>query len=275
MLAEGKVRGALQPAKRDPAQWTATAAVRQRLIRARQLEAAALPDWAEFELRFAAAEQPYIAAAEIAEMASVRGEYDKALRTVKSIARDYLSLALPAAPESFWKLAFPMPWRSELEFASRANGVDPFLLAALIRQESEFNPRAVSRARAYGLTQVLPSTGRAISRRAGVHGFTSDMLFRPDVSLRIGAYHLRSMLDAHGGQEHLTLASYNAGKTRTDLWLTWYDYREAAEFVETIPFTETRTYVQAVLRNAAVYRKLYANRGGTRRGFVSYGMSGD
>jgi soluble lytic murein transglycosylase len=83
------------------------------------------------------------------------------------------------------------------------------------------------------------------------------MLFDPGINLKLGTYYLRSLLDAHDGRWEVTLAAYNAGKTRTDLWQSWYNYREPAEFVETIPFSETRGYVQAVLRNADVYRRLY------------------
>ena len=83
------------------------------------------------------------------------------------------------------------------------------------------------------------------------------MLFDPGVNLKLGTLHLRSMLDQHEGQWEHTLASYNAGKSRTTLWQSWYTYREPAEFVETIPFTETRNYVQIVLRNADVYRRIY------------------
>jgi soluble lytic murein transglycosylase len=86
------------------------------------------------------------------------------------------------------------------------------------------------------------------------------MLFEPEYNLRLGTYYLRTMLDSHGRREELTLASYNAGKSRSDLWLSWYDYREPAEFVETIPFTETRNYIAVVLRNADMYRRLYARR---------------
>jgi soluble lytic murein transglycosylase len=86
------------------------------------------------------------------------------------------------------------------------------------------------------------------------------MLFKPEVNLQLGTYYLKSLFDANGGRWEMTLAAYNAGQTRVTNWLSWYDYREPAEFIETIPFTETRTYVQAVLRNADVYRRLYGGR---------------
>jgi soluble lytic murein transglycosylase len=127
----------------------------------------------------------------------------------------------------------------------------------LIRQESEFNPKAISRAKAYGLTQVLPSTGRQISRRAGVTGFSTAMLLQPEPNLKLGSFYLKGLLDQHDGRWERTLASYNAGKSRSDLWSTWGEYREPAEFIESVPFTETRNYIQIVLRNAEVYRRLY------------------
>ena len=119
-----------------------------RIGRARQLRIAGLNDWTEFELKFAAREQPFVAAMELAEWSADRGNHDQALRFIKGIAMDYLKLPLTAAPERFWKLAFPLPWRSEVETAGRDHGIEPSVLAALIRQESEFHPRAVSRAKA-------------------------------------------------------------------------------------------------------------------------------
>jgi len=83
------------------------------------------------------------------------------------------------------------------------------------------------------------------------------MLFQPSTNLKLGSRYLRTILDQWGGKWEETLASYNAGKTHVDDWVKWGSFQEPAEFVETIPFTETREYVQAVLRNAAIYRRLY------------------
>ena len=86
------------------------------------------------------------------------------------------------------------------------------------------------------------------------------MLFQPSMNLRLGTTYLRSLLDQWGGKWEETLASYNAGKTHVLEWVKWADFQEPAEFVETIPFTETREYVQSVMRNAAAYRRIYAAR---------------
>ena len=90
--------------------------------------------------------------------------------------------------------------------------------------------------------------------------FSNRSLFQPATNLKLGAYYLRVLLDQWGGKWEQTLASYNAGKSRVNEWISWNQYQEPAEFVESIPFTETREYVEAVLRNATVYRQLYGNK---------------
>jgi soluble lytic murein transglycosylase len=234
----------------------ATAATTARIERSRLLRSAGLPDLADTELRFGARtdSQPALLAI---EMASAADAPYQSLRAMKSLNSDYLNLPMASAPEKFWQLLFPLPYRTELVGSARAVDLDPYLVAGLIRQESEFNPQALSRANAYGLTQVRPATGRQFAARAGVAAFTNRVLFQPAANLKIGATILRSMLDKNNGNLEQTLASYNAGPVRAAEWLTWNTYREPAEFVETIPYNETREYVQAVLRNADIYRRLY------------------
>ena len=230
-----------------------------RIARARLLRSAGLADLAEAELRFGirSGEQSYALAVELARTATTPHER---LRSMKNAVPDYLSLSLEEAPQAFWESLFPLPYQKDLVRWARQRNLDPYIVAALIRQESEFNPQALSSAHAYGLTQVVPSTGRALARRAGVRRFSNRLLFQPSTNLKLGTYYLRSLLDQWGGKWEPALASYNAGKSRVSDWLTWNSYQEPAEFVESIPFTETREYVQAVLRNAAVYRQLYGVR---------------
>jgi soluble lytic murein transglycosylase len=105
--------------------------------------------------------------------------------------------------------------------------------------------------------QVMPATGREISRKLGVTPFTTQKLLDPKISLQFGTYHFKTWLDALNGEVEVALAAYNAGKSRAERWVSAAKWRETAEFVETIPFTETREYVQAVIRNADLYRRLY------------------
>jgi soluble lytic murein transglycosylase len=166
-------------------------------------------------------------------------------------------MEMSAAPKDFWRYLFPLPYRTYLLRHTKAHDLDSHMVAALIRQESEFNPRARSRANALGLTQVMPRTGRQLARRAGIRRFSTALLYQPEPNLRIGTYYLRTLLDRWGGKWEETLAAYNAGPSRAVNWVTWGDFREPAEFVETVPFTETREYIQAVVRNAALYRQIY------------------
>jgi soluble lytic murein transglycosylase len=229
----------------------------QRIARARLLRSAGLTDLADSELRFGARNdcQPALIAIEAGESAEAP---HRGLHLMKGFSPDYLNLPVASAPRLFWELLFPLPYKSDLMRNALDRNLDPYLIVGLIRQESEFDPQAVSRARAYGLTQVRPVTGREFARRAGVAGFTSRMLSQPLPNLKIGCEIFKSMLAAHGGSLEQTLAAYNAGPARVSEWMTWANYREPAEFVESIPFTETRDYVQAVIRNAAMYRRLYS-----------------
>ncbi|MBI4890340.1 MAG: transglycosylase SLT domain-containing protein [Acidobacteria bacterium] len=236
------------------------AASAQRIARARVLAAAGLEKWAEFELRYAARNggNRFALAVEMAETATRRGAPEVGLRLLKATVPEYLWVPREAAPRSFWKLAFPMPFRQAIVNYSKQRGLDPYLVAALIRQESEFDPQAVSPANAIGLMQVMPATGRELGRKVGVKGVRVSSLKNPTLNLNLGTYFLQRQLEARNGSVEETLAGYNAGPSRVPVWKTWGDYREPAEFVETIPFGQTRDYVQIILRNADIYRWLYA-----------------
>jgi soluble lytic murein transglycosylase len=246
------------PPSRAPATFAPDAATKRRLERARLLREASLEDWADAELRFAARDDalPQVVGLTLAEAFLARGEHRRALFALRQAGLDYLTWPIEAAPRAFWRAAFPLPFRDTIVKYSAEHGLDPFLVAGLIRQESAFDPRALSSARAMGLMQIRPLTGRELSRKVGLRGFTTSMLYRPDVSVRLGTYHLRGVL-AEFGKIEVALAAYNAGRSRALKWRPWIDHSEPAEFIETIPFVETHGYVQAVLRNAAIYRRLW------------------
>ncbi len=233
-------------------------ATQTRLNRARLLRAAGLDDEAERELRFSirSEKQPEVVAVRLAQSASKYDAPHRALQLVKRLMPGYLSVNYEDAPASFWRILYPLPWRGSLELYARRQGLDPFTVAGLIRQESEFNPNALSPANAYGLTQVMPSTGRQLLRMSRSR-FRPRILFNPDLNLRLGTTYLKQVLDNYTGRWEHALAAYNAGPTRVKNWMSWADYREPAEFIETIPFSETREYVMAVLRNAEMYRRIY------------------
>jgi soluble lytic murein transglycosylase len=230
-----------------------------RIERARMLASADLEDWAEGELKFAGTTevQPQVIALELAELAARKTGPDQAMRYIKRFAGGYLYLPLKSAPDNFWKLAFPMPYREDMEKFAKQNDLDPFLVAALIRQESEFNANAVSSRSARGLMQIEPGTGRELSRHLGLRPYSTARLFQPGVNLQLGSYYLKTIVASLNGHLEAALAAYNAGPARAHAWLSWGDFQEPAEFVETVPISETRNYIETVLRNADVYRRLY------------------
>lgn len=230
-----------------------------RIDRAKTLVLAGLRDWAEIELRYGAqtGEQPHLLAMELGGLIGER-KPEQAIRYIKRYAGNYLFLPIESAPQNFWQLAFPLPYRADLERFSKQNQLDPFLMAALIRQESEFDATVTSVANARGLTQIEPATGRELSRKLKIPQYTTAKLFQPALNLQFGTYYLRHVTDQLGGHTEAALAAYNAGMTRAKAWMTWGDFKEPAEFVETVPLTQTRGYIQAVLRNADAYRRIYA-----------------
>lgn len=248
------------PERATPGSFTLSAESRVRIERARLLESAGLDALAEREMRYAARNggQAELFAMHLAKSPAFPTPY-RALRIMKSFTPGYLSWPVESAPLEFWKLLYPFPYRTAIETYSKRQNIDPFLMAGLIRQESEFNPDAVSVARAYGLTQIMPATGRALLR-ASRRRFRASVLFRPDLNVRLGTTHLRRVCNQHSGRWEVALAAYNAGSSRANNWTNWAEYREPAEFIETIPFSETRGYIFAVLRNAQMYRRLYGSR---------------
>lgn len=230
-----------------------------RIARARHLAAESLGIWAEIELRFGArnGSSPYALALEAAEIASGRGAWGVAVRHIRGTVPGYLWLPREAAPRRFWELAFPFPYRDLIRREAQKHGLDPLLVAALIRQESEFDPEAVSPSGAIGLMQVMPATGRELGRRLRMRPVTRRALHNPAVNVTVGTYFLARLLESRQGRVEEALAAYNAGPTRIPVWAGWGEFREPAEFVETIPLQQTRDYVQIILRNREIYRWLY------------------
>ncbi len=197
---------------------------------------------------------------ELATMASRRSAQDQAIRYLKRYAPDYLYMRIDSAPDEFWKLAFPMPYREDLERFARQNNLDPFLVAALARQESEFNPKAVSvvqRARAHADHALhRPRVEPPLAHQALFDGATVPAAGEFAVG-HVSICNRSPIASKAAGKRRWRPTTPDSAARRT--WSTWGEFREAAEFVETVPFTQTREYIQIVLRNADIYRQLYAS----------------
>jgi soluble lytic murein transglycosylase len=226
------------------------------LIKARLLANAALNEYIRPEIQLSPTSGQWGAFAEAAIYESF-GENTRAIQAMKRSKIPFFSLPVSAVPMAYWQLVFPRPYWPQLEGDAKANGLDPFLVASLIRQESEFNPDAVSRANAYGLMQLLPSTGKSLAKKEGDKHFTTSELLDPTTNLRLGTVDLRKSIDRYNGQVEYALAAYNAGDAPVHQWMSTNNYKDIAEWVESIPYTETREYVQGIMRNREVYRAVY------------------
>ena len=229
-----------------------------RAQRSRLLQNGGLTDLAVKELQTAAYNDSLgWANREILRLYADDGSYFRALQLAKRSIPGYFAYEIEDMPRPFWEALFPRVYWTDLKRYSDENTLDPFLVASLIRQESEFNPNAISRAKALGLMQVLPSVGKQVSKQVKLGKFDQGLLFVPTINLRIGTRYFKQMVDQNSGTVEFALAAYNAGQDRVDDWRKDSNFRDVPEFVESIPFTETREYVQAIMRNIGVYRRLY------------------
>jgi soluble lytic murein transglycosylase len=162
---------------------------------------------------------------------------------------------IPSQLELWWH-AWPAPFGDGMRRAT-SNGamIEPELVYALMREESGYRPAVVSIAGARGLLQIMPETGERLAADVALAEFTADDLFLPDVNLRLGSHYLSTLLERFDGQKSAAIASYNAGPVAVSRWLD--PALEDDEWVESIPYDQTRTYVKRVLRSLYAYRVLY------------------
>lgn len=180
-----------------------------------------------------------------------------------AVATQRLSVAFPGywryqlsdLPREAWEIMFPRPYWDIIQREARRNGLDPFLVAALIRQESRFEVEARSSAGALGLMQLMPATARHLAQRRNL---STRGILDPELNIRLGTRFLAQLLARFNGNVEKAVAGYNAGGTRVAQWVTDNGADDIPEFVESIPVTQTREFVYIVLRNHRFYRDLYS-----------------
>jgi soluble lytic murein transglycosylase len=187
------------------------------------------------------------------------GETYRAMKALKRALPGAASASIQSIPLPYWHILFPEPYWSIIKTESAKNDLDPYLVASLIRQESEFNPSVISYANAWGLMQLLPSVGKSLAKQEGMAHFQTFQLLDPETNIRLGTRYLKQTLDHFGGVPEYALAAYNAGDSRVEDWQAAGPYSGIDEFIESIPFTQTREYVQAILRNIEIYREIDAS----------------
>jgi soluble lytic murein transglycosylase len=245
-----------EPAPVAPISKAVPGGAEQRWSRAQALRSIASNASAELELR-AAYEQtraPGLLMA-VAEAAAAAGRYMPSIQAGRQLLPQLELRAFEEVPAEIWRIVYPLAYRSEIEREARRYRLDSAMIAGLIRQESVFTPDAVSVSDAIGLMQIWPPTGPRLARPLKL-SYSRTRLYDPEYNLRLGAYYLSNLLAMFGKPEY-AVAAYNAGERRVEEWTAGQTYEEIAEFVESIPLTQTREYVQIVLRNAGLYRRIY------------------
>jgi soluble lytic murein transglycosylase-like protein len=231
-----------------------------RIRRALELEAIGLIDRAVLEWRLAQAgrrDDPSLAFG-LADLYARAGQTTRSMRIAMRDFRDIVRRGAPDVPQRFWELLYPRTHWELITREAQRNELDPWLVSAIIRQESAFEPTIVSNAGAVGLMQIMPRDAGTIARNAGLGRTVRRAdLFDVETSIRLGTYELAAKRKKMDGNEILAIAAYNAGETAVSKWVEDMPIDDIDRFIESIPYPETRLYVKIVLKNRHEYRRVY------------------
>ena len=225
----------------------------------RQLLAAGLYDDALTELRYAQVTwgpSPAIDAT-MAWVYHERGDLRRAITVMRRAYPQFLAEGGESLPAPILQIIFPLTYWDSIKRQAAVYELDPYVIAALIAQESTFDPEAHSAANAYGLMQIVPATGRRLAVALGIRRFRTSMLTNGETNIRLGTLYFKRLVQQFGGT-HYALASYNAGENRVVRWKAERPGMPQEEFIDDIPFPETANYVKRILGTAEDYRRLYA-----------------
>ena len=234
----------------------------ERIAKADQLSIIGTDDWALEELGIASSAAPSSPRVNlaIARIYRARNDNVQALNILKRSYPDYSQMKPEEMRKDEWDIFYPLAYWDIISQSARAHSLDPYQVAGLIRQESVFNPRAVSSARAYGLMQLVVPTGILTAKKYGVdRAVTADSLFEPRLNIQLGTAFFKDQIDKYGRIEYVA-AAYNAGPGRVVQWRASLPL-QLDEWAEAVPFRETRLYIQGVVRNTLQYKRLYDESG--------------
>lgn len=164
-------------------------------------------------------------------------------------------LAISPGERNYYR--YPLAYWELVQQKSKERELDPHLILALIRQESLFNARARSPATALGLMQLIPPTAARVAKQLGMPAPTQEKLFDPELNVNLGTQYLKDLMQRYSNNWFKAIAAYNAGEAAVDRWEREIDTDDIEEFVERIPYIETRGYVKLVMRNHRIYKRLY------------------
>ena len=232
----------------------------------RQLLAAGLYDDGVNELRYAqktTGSSPAIEAT-IAWVYHEKGDLRRAITLMRRAYPQFLAAGGEGLPAEILQIIFPLTYWDSIKRNAKIYDLDPYVVAALIAQESTFDANARSSANAWGLMQIVPTTGKRLARELRIPRFRTSMLTIGDTNIRLGTLYFKRLIDQFGGT-YYALASYNAGENRVVRWKAERPGMDEDEFIDDIPFPETQNYVKRILGTAEDYRHLYGEGEGRPR----------
>lgn len=188
-----------------------------------------------------------------AEIFNASGDMVSTLKTLRSAFPDLATVEQDSVPAYFLKMYYPLKYDDWIRSYSKKTGLDPYTVMGLIHQESYFNPKAKSAVGATGLMQLMPATGKELAGRFHI----APRLDNPETNIRLGTAHYKGLVNLFNGSNELAIASYNAGQGRVQQWRRAAPSKPMDEFIESIPFRETRTYVKHVVMIASSYKRMY------------------
>jgi soluble lytic murein transglycosylase len=180
------------------------------------------------------------------------------INAMKRAYPQYMTAGGETLPTEILQVIFPLDYWPMIQAYAKEQDLDPFLVAALMGQESTFDATIVSAVNAVGLMQVMPTTGRQYAKKIGITPFSPARLTEPDINAKIGTRYLADLIRMFGGV-HYAIASYNAGENRVERWQKERPGLDQDEFIDDIPYAETQNYVKRILGTAEDYRRLYGS----------------
>jgi len=190
-------------------------------------------------------------------VAKIRGALTPDLANIPEFGLNPIQFVRVHMPQFVLKLFYPRVYWEEITKYSKMYQVDPYLVLAIMREESAFDERAVSRVNAVGLMQVMPRTGKDVSFRLGLKWSGAESLYEPNLNIRLGTYYISWLQKQFKGPDFYAIAAYNAGPETAWGWIKRYGGEDAELFVSNIPYGETRQYVKRVLNSYMVYKLIY------------------
>ncbi|MDD3706579.1 MAG: lytic transglycosylase domain-containing protein [Clostridiaceae bacterium] len=181
----------------------------------------------------------------------------KKFRYIKLLAAVLIIYAAVLSLPNILKLLYPIEYKETIIKHGQINNIDPLLLAALIKTESNFEPQAESRKGAKGLMQITPATGEWIAKTINMSNYEEDMLFDPEVNILLGSWYVKHLRDYYKSSFELVFAAYNGGRGNVDKWLKDKNLSSDGMTLDTIPFAETKNYIEKLRKNYNIYKFVY------------------